>query len=156
MDAVTLLRRQRREVEQLFHAFGKSRDLLEKQQIFTQIADALHVHGAIGEQLFHPAIFIEETEVPLAEVFDAQIRVKERLIEAVVAMGSESFDAKVEAIRRAVEAQAFEEEHRLFRRVLAIVDAGALEALGQQMEIEAAVLIAKCHSQRSARRAALN
>lgn len=156
MDAVSLMRRQRREVEQLFNAFSHSRDTLEKQQIFTQIADTLAVHGAVGEQLFCPAILIEETEIPIAEVFDAQIRVKELLVEAVVAMGSESFDAKVTAIRRAVEQQAFEEEHRLFRRVLAIVDARALEALGQMMEIEAALLIAKCHSQRSVRRATMN
>lgn len=156
MDAVSLMRRQRREVEQLFSAFEHCRDTLEKQQIFTQIADTLAVHGAVGEQLFHPAVWIEETEEPIAEVFDAQIRVKERLVEAVVAMGTESFDAKVRAIRHAVSAQAYEEEHSLFRRVLQIVDARALEALGQRMEVEAALLSAKCHSQRSATRAALN
>src|ERR1700688_4633596 len=60
LDAVALLKADHRQVEAWFSQFSKSKSPQKKQQLATQICDALMVHTTIEEELFYPA-FIDAT-----------------------------------------------------------------------------------------------
>jgi hemerythrin superfamily protein len=59
-DAIALLKADHRQVEAWFAQFSKSKSRQKKQQLATQICDALTVHTTIEEEIFYPA-FIEAT-----------------------------------------------------------------------------------------------
>jgi hemerythrin superfamily protein len=59
-DAIALLKADHRQVEAWFSQFEKSKNTQKKQQLATNICDALTVHTSIEEEIFYPA-FIEET-----------------------------------------------------------------------------------------------
>lgn len=59
-DAIALLKADHRQVEAWFSQFAKSKSQQKKQQLATQICDALTVHTTIEEEIFYPA-FIEAT-----------------------------------------------------------------------------------------------
>jgi hemerythrin superfamily protein len=59
-DAIALLKADHRQVEAWFAQFAKSKSTQKKQQLATNICDALTVHTTIEEEIFYPA-FIEET-----------------------------------------------------------------------------------------------
>jgi hemerythrin superfamily protein len=59
-DAIALLKADHRQVEAWFSQFEKSKSTQKKQQLATNICDALTVHTTIEEEIFYPA-FIEAT-----------------------------------------------------------------------------------------------
>jgi hemerythrin superfamily protein len=59
-DAIALLKADHRQVETWFSQFSKSKSRQKKQQLATNICDALTVHTTIEEEIFYPA-FIEAT-----------------------------------------------------------------------------------------------
>lgn len=59
-DAIALLKADHRQVESWFSQFSKAKGAQRKQQLATQICDALTVHATIEEEFFYPA-FIEMT-----------------------------------------------------------------------------------------------
>jgi hemerythrin superfamily protein len=61
IDAVALLKADHRQVEEWFSQFSKTRSPQKKQQLATQICDALSVHTTIEEEIFYPA-FIDATD----------------------------------------------------------------------------------------------
>jgi hemerythrin superfamily protein len=60
VDAIALLKADHRQVEAWFSQFAKSKSKQKKQQLATNICDALTVHTTIEEEIFYPA-FIEQT-----------------------------------------------------------------------------------------------
>lgn len=60
-DAIALLKADHREVEQMFSQFEKARDDGRKQELATNICNALKMHTIIEEEIFYPA-FLEATD----------------------------------------------------------------------------------------------
>ena len=60
-DAVALLKADHRQVEQWFEEFEKARSAKVKQQLATNICQALTVHAEIEEEIFYPA-FLQATK----------------------------------------------------------------------------------------------
>src|SRR5262249_13576209 len=54
-DAIALLKADHRDVEEAFEHFKKARDPDRRQEIATQICNALRVHTTIEEEIFYPA-----------------------------------------------------------------------------------------------------
>jgi len=60
-DAIALLKADHRQVEEYFEQFAKARDSERKQELATQICNALRVHTTIEEEIFYPA-FLEASD----------------------------------------------------------------------------------------------
>lgn len=60
-DAISLLKADHRQVEAWFSEFEKAKSDSKKQQLASQICEALLVHTAIEEEIFYPA-FLEATQ----------------------------------------------------------------------------------------------
>jgi len=60
-DAIALLKADHRQVEEWFEQFEKAEAAERKQELATQICNALKVHTTIEEEIFYPA-FLEATD----------------------------------------------------------------------------------------------
>jgi vacuolar-type H+-ATPase subunit I/STV1 len=149
-DAIKLLTRDHREVEQLFEQFEKASGDEKKEQIARRICTELKVHAMIEEEIFYPALRgkIEE-EDDLDEALVEHDGAK-MLINEIEAGGSEAdfFEAKVHVLQEQVEHHIKEEEKQsgnIFSQARkADVD---LEALGEQMAARKAELMQLAESE---------
>jgi hemerythrin superfamily protein len=140
MDALKLLTQQHREVDALFEQFEEAEDDAEKRACFDEIADNLAIHATIEEKFFYPAVRAKQTEEELEESFDEHLEIKKLLVDAMNSTEKPGFDARVAALQGAVEHHVEEEEEELFPTVRELLGADALEAIGQQLEAEAAAM----------------
>ena len=135
MNAIKLLKQQHREVEALFKQLEKARSARPRRKAFEQIADKLAVHATIEERHFYPGVKREATEDILLEAVEEHLGVK-RVIADMLDLDAddETFEAKAKVLKDLVEHHVEEEESTLFPKVQKIVDADALEAIGDEME----------------------
>ncbi|MDQ3263790.1 MAG: hemerythrin domain-containing protein [Myxococcota bacterium] len=137
MNAIELLKKQHRQVEQLFKEYEKLGDRAhaEKERIFTQIADNLAAHASIEERFFYPSVNAEDTEDLLLEAAEEHLAVKRVIADLLdLASSDETFDAKMKVLQELVDHHVGEEEEELFPKVKKAVEKDALEDLGIQME----------------------
>ncbi len=140
MDAIRFLKTQHQEVEDLFEQFENSDNEEQKQSLFEQIADDLAVHATIEERYFYPVVRAKQTEQEVEEAYDEHLEVKKLVLDCMSSTDDPGFDGKVAALKGAVLHHVEEEENQLFPEVKKLLDKGALEALGQRIEAEAADL----------------
>jgi hemerythrin superfamily protein len=142
MNAVKLLKKQHRDVEELFSRFESAKGEESKQQAFEEIADALAVHATIEERHFYPAVKEKQTEEILFESLEEHLEIK-RVIADLLALETvdETFEAKVKVLQEDVEHHVEEEETVLFPKVEKLFDEETLETLGAQMDQTAAELM---------------
>ena len=141
MDALKLLKHQHRLVEKLFEQFEAAEDDGEKHALFDEIADNLAVHTAIEERFFYPAVRARQTQENLEEAYDEHLDAKKIIVDAMGHPDAPGFDAKVAALKGAIEHHVEEEEGELFPKVKELMTPEALEALAQLMEAEATRLL---------------
>jgi hemerythrin superfamily protein len=147
MDAIALLQRDHKEVEQLFKQFEKLTDRAQKskQKIVQKVIRELAIHSAIEEMLFYPAVrtaALKATQRTLKEAADSILEsleehhiVKWTLSELEkMKPEDERFDAKVEVLMESVRHHVEEEQEELFPKVRRLFDADFLEELGERME----------------------
>jgi hemerythrin superfamily protein len=134
MDALSLLKKQHREVEKLFEKYEEAGSRREKTKLFLQVADLLAAHAELEETIFYPAVMVDETEDELREAVEEHLAVK-RVLADLLSMSPDhpQFDAKVQVACDLVEHHVEEEERELFKIVQRIAK-GALEDLGAIME----------------------
>ena len=150
VDAVELLTKQHREVEDLFEQFEKLTDRAKasKKKIADQICNALIMHTTIEEEIFYPATREaskgeEETEDMVDEAVVEHASAKD-LIAQIQEMDpdDELYDAKVKVLSEMIEHHVEEEEKEMFPKTRKLkLD---MEVLGQEMkarqeEIEASM-----------------
>ncbi len=135
MDAITLLKRQHREVSSLFKKFQTARTGKQKREIFEQIADSLAVHAAIEEKHFYPSVKKKATEEILFESVEEHLQIK-RVIADLLQLdpGDAVFAAKVKVLQDDVEHHVEEEEEELFPKVKKLFDADDLTSLAEAMQ----------------------
>lgn len=137
MNAIDLLERQHREVEELFEEFERAGEGAHKtrERLCQQISDKLAVHAEIEEKLFYPESKQGDTEDLLRESVEEHLAVK-RLLADLLEHGTddENFDARMTVLKEQVEHHVEEEEKELFPKVKKSCSKEELEDLGARMD----------------------
>jgi hemerythrin superfamily protein len=111
-DAIALLKADHRQVEEWFSQFEKTNRQSKKQQLATNICDALTVHTTIEEEIFYPA-FIEATgDKDMHHEAVVEHAGAKQLIAEIQGMSSDDdyFDAKVTVLSEMIKHHVKEEE----------------------------------------------
>jgi hypothetical protein len=108
---VSLLKKDHREVEQMFDEYEQLESDSEKLALFRKIALALKVHTQIEEEIFYPAERGDVEEDMLDEAYVEHDGAK-KLIAEIEAMqpGEELYDAKVKVLGEYIKHHVKEEE----------------------------------------------
>lgn len=135
MNAIDMLKKEHRAVEELFEKFEKAGSPDAKRKVFEQIADALAVHATIEEKHFYPAAKGDGTEDLLLEAVEEHLEVKRVIADLLELDASdETFEAKVKVLQENVEHHVNEEEGELFPKVQKLLDDEKLETIAAEME----------------------
>jgi iron-sulfur cluster repair protein YtfE (RIC family) len=118
MDAVVLLKKDHRAVEDPFGQFERARSSDRKLRIVSEIRQELEVHTRIEEELFYPAYeeaARAEGQAMVAEAHEEHNVVK-RLLEELESLtpDDEAFEAKVTVLQESIEHHVKEEETEMF------------------------------------------
>ncbi|MFE8602702.1 hemerythrin domain-containing protein [Archangium violaceum] len=137
-DAIELLKKQHREVEDLFEKFEKASEGKGEQvlmDLFARIADNLAAHATIEEKIFYPSVYVGPTADKLQEAVEEHLAVK-RVIADLLDMdpSDTQFKAKMKVLQEMVEHHVEEEEKQLFKSVKKLMTKEELAILGEQME----------------------
>jgi hemerythrin superfamily protein len=136
MDAMSLLKRQHKEVKGLFKKIEKASRANERRQLLDQIATALEGHTTIEEEMFYPAVRelgTKKGEEMVNEAFEEHHVVKLVLAELPkVDVEDERFEAKMTVLSELVEHHVEEEEKEMFKLAKRIGE-DELDELGERM-----------------------
>ena len=135
LDAIKLLTRDHREVEELFEKFEKASRDGTKEKIARAICTELKIHTMIEEELFYPALRGKIDDDDLDEAIVEHDGAKVLINDIEAGEPSDQFyDAKVKVLQEEIEHHVKEEEKQqdnLFSQARKTdVD---LDALGEQM-----------------------
>lgn len=138
MDAITLLKKDHKTVEELFKRYEQSGDraYAEKRRLVDRIIEELSAHAAVEEQLFYPAAraTVPDTEDIALESIEEHHIVKWELFELEdMDPHDERFDAKVTVLIENVRHHVEEEEGDFFPKVRDELGRNALNDLGDAM-----------------------
>jgi hemerythrin superfamily protein len=134
-DAIALLKADHRQVEAWFSQFAKSKSKQKKQQLATNICDALTVHTTIEEEIFYPA-FIEATgDKDIHHEAVVEHAGAKTLIAQIQAMSPDDdyYDAKMTVLSEMIKHHVKEEEQPGGMFAEAKKSDMDLKALGQQL-----------------------
>lgn len=136
MDALTLLKEQHDEVDELISSIEKARKSERKEALFAQLADRLAAHATMEEKLFYPAVKAKQTEELVLESAEEHLAIKRVLADMLeLDVEDEHFDAKLSVMKEQIEHHAREEEEKqLFPKVRQLLSKEERDELGNQME----------------------
>ena len=141
-DAVALLKADHRQVEKWFEQFEETESADRKQELATNICNALTIHATIEEEIFYPA-FLEATD-DMDMHHEAQIEHEgaKRLIAEIEASNpdDEYFGSKVKVLSEMIKHHVKEEEQAEGMFAEARDSDMDLVALGEQMAARKAEL----------------
>ena len=135
MNALELLKEDHQKVKKLFTQ--AEQDQKQQKSLFNQIKKELETHTFIEETVFYPAMEKhEELKNMVLESIEEHRQVKTLLKEMEnLVSDSEKFEPKLKVLMENVEHHAEEEEEgKMFPKVREILDEGALEKLGEQLQ----------------------
>lgn len=145
LDAVALLKKDHRTVEELFEQFEKASGDGRKRKLAEQICLELSVHAQIEEEIFYPACEGKVEEDLLKESYVEHDGAKV-LIAEIMAGGpdDEFYDSKVKVLSEQIEHHVEEEEKRMEGLFSQARKAGLdMDALGEQLAGRKAELTAQ-------------
>ena len=130
MDALELLKTDHKTVKELFKKAEGSENKKQQLQLFEKIKTELETHTHIEETVFYPAVAKnEELKDMVLESLEEHKQVKTLLPD------SAKFDPKLKVLMENVEHHAEEEEEgEMFPKIRKLMNAAALEQLGQELE----------------------
>lgn len=139
MDAISVLKRDHRTVEDLFKKFESGRgEVRAKQQIVTELIRELSVHAGIEEKVFYPAVKEQAKRKGhdlVLESLEEHHLVKVMLHELEgMSPEDERYEAKVHVLMENVLHHAKEEEKEMFPQARKVMSARELKDLGQDLE----------------------
>jgi hemerythrin superfamily protein len=120
-DAITMLKRDHREVDALFAAFEKARSSREKKRIATRVCKALTVHAEIEEKMFYPAAEACLDEDLLVDEARVEHQHLKELVSEIDSMmpSDDMYEAKMRVLMEYVHHHVREEEHEMFPKLRA-------------------------------------
>jgi hemerythrin superfamily protein len=112
LDAVALLKADHRQVEQWFSQFKKANSASKKQQLASNICDALTVHTSIEEEIFYPAFLEATADKDMHHEAIVEHAGAKTLIAQIEKMSpsDDYFDAKVTVLSEMIKHHVKEEE----------------------------------------------
>ncbi|HYO96349.1 MAG TPA: hemerythrin domain-containing protein [Polyangiaceae bacterium] len=134
MKATDILKKQHKEVKDLFKKIESAKNDNAKNEIFEEIAANVVAHDAIERELFYPAC--EEgmgMNDLLGEALVEHGVVEFSLYQADQAQGEEDFEFKCTVLKELLEHHIEEEESEFFPKVEKALGKERLEELGVQM-----------------------
>ena len=137
MNAIDLLEKQHREVEELFEAFEDAGDGARetKERLCGEIADRLAVHAEIEEKILYPEAKQEDTEEILRESVEEHLAMKRTLADLIESEVEDAqFDARMKVLQELVEHHVGEEEKELFPKVRKACAKAELADMGRRMQ----------------------
>lgn len=139
MEAISVLKKDHRMVEELFKKFEQAGDraFKTKRRLVDEIITELSVHAAIEEQVFYPATreAREENEEMVLEALEEHHLVKLALSELEkMDPADERFTAKVTVLIENVRHHVKEEEGQMFPKVRKAMKPDDLARLGEELE----------------------
>ncbi|MEY2477645.1 MAG: hypothetical protein QOG87_2960 [Actinomycetota bacterium] len=135
-DAVAILVRDHKEVDQLFEQFDRERETFEGG-LLRRIIEALSVHAAVEEQVVYPAMrkALPDGDARVQQAIADHQKVKEALAELEkMAPLDQGVLPAVERLARDVRAHVEEEEGDLFPRLAEALDEPTLQDMGRAIE----------------------
>jgi osmotically-inducible protein OsmY len=137
MKATELLKKQHREVRQLFRELKKTNAATGRRKTMEEIADQLGMHMKIEEERFYPAV--RELGTKKAEKLVPEAYEEHHVVSLVLSElpkvdpNDERFEAKMTVLEELIEHHVEEEEKEMFKMAERLGDE-ELEELGKQME----------------------
>lgn len=129
-DAIDLLKRDHREVENLFAEFGKAAEDDQRIELAQRICSELSIHARVEEELFYPAARDALGHDDASLVYEANVEHAslKQLIGEIngSSVDNEMFTARMQVLKEYVEHHVREEEMRLMpalRRTVVNLDA---------------------------------
>ncbi len=134
-DAIALLKADHREVEQMFEQFEKARDSERKQELATNICNALKMHTIIEEEIFYPAFLEATDDTDLHHEAEIEHDGAKQLIAKIEASSPEDeyFDSMVSVLSEMIKHHVKEEEQSGGMFAEARKSDMDLDALGEQL-----------------------
>jgi hemerythrin superfamily protein len=133
MDAIDLLERHHRQLEQKFTALKKSDS--PSIEDFKAASDLLVSHMTIEEQQFYPAVKARRTEDILLESLEEHLSLKRVLSDMLaLTVDDPQFSPKMHVLAEQLEHHHKEEEDHLFPKARKLLDDAARSALGASMQ----------------------
>lgn len=132
-DAISLLKRDHKEVQGWFDEYDRTEDDARKQELADQICLALTVHAQIEEEIFYPAAYDALDDDDLLDEAEIEHASAKTLIAEIKGskVGDPLFDARVTVLGEYVKHHVEEEEKEIFPECRASdMD---LKALGEQL-----------------------
>ena len=135
MDAIALLKKDHRTVEDLFADYEKASGDSRKQKLATDICLDLSVHAQIEEEIFYPACEGKVDEDLLKESYVEHDGAKVLIAEILGGEPSDEFyDSKVKVLSEEIEHHVQEEEKRMEGLFAQARKAGLdMDALGEEL-----------------------
>ena len=142
LDAVALLKKDHRTVEDLFADFEKASGDGKKQKLAEKICLELSVHAQIEEEIFYPACEGKVEEDLLKESYVEHDGAKVMIAEILGGGPDDEFyDAKVKVLQEEIEHHVQEEEKRMEGLFAQAKKADLdMDALGEQLAMRKAEL----------------
>jgi len=135
MKATALLKKQHKDVAELFEQLEKEKDAARKRSLFEELAGSLAAHDAIEREIFYPAC---EEKMGVTDLLGESL-VEHGVVEfglylADEALGDDDFVFKVTVLKETVEHHVKEEEKELFPKVEKALGLKLLDELGVEMQ----------------------
>jgi hemerythrin superfamily protein len=141
VDPMSLLKRQHREVEDLFGQVQEAEDPDTRRELLDQIVEKLNLHMSIEEELFYPAV--REASAKSAHEMTDEAFEEHHVVKLVIADlpkadpdGEERFPAKMKVFSELIQHHVEEEEKEMFKLAKKL-GKEELSALGEQMSARA-------------------
>lgn len=138
MDAIELLKKDHRKVEEIFSKLIDTTSRAEKtrQELFDQLNKELSTHTHIEETIFYPTIKESMSELT-AEAFEEHHVVKILLKEiSKLNPETEEWFAKLTVLKENIEHHVKEEEEEMFPKAEKSLGKDLIHLLGKQLEEE--------------------
>lgn len=136
MDAVSMLKKQHREVEAIFKKAEKAKDANMRRELVDLLVTKLEMHAKLEEEIVYPAI--REVRNKKAEEMVLEAYEEHAVVKLVLAQlpdvdpEDERFHAKITVLKEMVEHHVEEEEKEMFKLAQKL-GKEELESLGEQM-----------------------
>ncbi len=144
LDAVALLKADHRQVEEWFSKFEKA-NKRKKQQLASNICDALTVHTMIEEEIFYPSFLQATGDKDMHHEAIVEHAGAKKLIAEIQRMSSDDdfFDAKVTVLSEMIKHHVKEEEQPGGMFAEARKSRLDLHALGEELMVRKKELLAR-------------
>ena len=147
-SAISLLEKDHKTVHKLLTQLDKARERKRRQDLLRKVEKEIKIHTKIEEKIFYPA-FKEAAKTKQDNIIFFEAHAEHNLADLVLAemkkekIDSDQFAAKAKVLKYLVEHHAEEKENEMFPRVKKLLSNEELEALGERLQDEKAILAKK-------------